>query len=145
MRQNNFSALMKPKIKIIFISFLLTFLLFANLTSAALVNCGGYNPDRTPQAPCTIGNLIGTIQLVINFLLSWAWLISILLIVISGFRMVFSAGNEERVSQARTSLSQAILGFIIILISFVMLNLVIGLLTGNFDFNALKNTFDLVQ
>ncbi len=120
-------------------------LVAANFTSAALVNCGGYG-ETGKQPPCGIGDLIGTVRLIINFLLSWAWLVSILFIVISGFRMVFSGGNEEAVTTAKTSLGYAIGGFIIIMLSFVILNLVVGFITGagSLSSDALFDAFKLV-
>ena len=113
---------MKTKIAV----FSIIGLLVANFASAiALVNCKG-----TVASPCDIPKLLETIRLVINFLLSWAWLISILFIVYSGIRMVLAGGNEERLSTAKTSLNHAIVGFVIILVSFILINTVIGILTG---------------
>jgi hypothetical protein len=126
--------------KIYLISFLILGLFIANFASAAIVNCGTRsNPD-----PCTIGDLITTLRLIVNTLLSWAWLVSIVMIVWSGFQMVMAAGNEEALSKAKASLTNAILGFVLILISFVLVNFVIGLLTGDFNPGALQDAFHLL-
>lgn len=137
----------KQKTTKVFIAALLGIFLFAGLAQAALVNCGGNGTvGGVPQAPCTIGDMIGTIKLIVNFLLSWAWLISILFIVVAGIQMVMAGGNQETLTKAKTSLSHAIVGFIIILCSFVLINLVVGLLTGagGLDPAALMNAFLLV-
>jgi len=136
---------MTQKIKIIF-AICLLMLVFANFSQAALVNCGSYNENGTRQSDCTLGSLIDTVGLIINFLLSWAWLVSILFIVVSGIRMVLSGGNEERLSSAKASLSNAIIGFILILLSFVIINLVIGLFTGGSTLgpNAFLDAFRLI-
>ncbi|HTL39340.1 MAG TPA: hypothetical protein VL306_00805 [Methylomirabilota bacterium] len=136
---------MKSKNKIIFLSLLLGLLLVSNVAHAALINCGGRG--ATGQQPdCQIGDIIVSIKNIINFLLSWAWLISTFLIVVSGFKMVFAAGNEEAISSAKTSLSHAIIGFIIIMLSFLIVNFVIGLLTGGgaFSPDALMGSFNLI-
>jgi len=112
----------------------------SNFAFAALVNCGGHNPDGTVNQ-CGIGDLIGTIRVIINFLLSWAWLVSVFMIVLSGFRMIFARGDTEAISSAKTSLTHAIVGFILILLSFVILNLVVGLITGGGNLNS-SSIFD---
>ena len=94
----------------------------ANFASAAIINCSD---------DCTIRDLVRTVERVVNFLLFYAWLIALIFIVISGIRLVFSAGNEEVVSKARTSLNNAIIGFILILVSFVLINFVIFTLSGS--------------
>ena len=135
---------MKSKIQIIFL-LCLTLLLFANVSHAALIQCSGNNPNGSAGSPCTIGDLVGTVRLIINFLLSWAWLVSMLFIVISGIRMVIAQGNEEDLAVAKAGLSNAIIGFILILLSFVILNLVVGILTGGgLNPSALTNAFNLV-
>lgn len=119
---------------------------FLNFANAAFVNCGGYDEDGTKMPECDIPTLILTINVIINFLLSWAWLISLVFIVWSGIQMTFSGGNEETLTKAKASLSNAVIGFIIIMIAFVLLNFVVGLLTGTggLDANALKNAFRLI-
>lgn len=137
---------MKSKIKIIFLVFLVGLLLFANTPSVAqafqLINCGSSSPAGN-QTPCGIGDLLYTVRLLINFLLSVAWLVSILFIVVSGVRMILAQGNEESLTKAKASLSNAIIGFIIILTSFIILNLVVGFLTGGES--GLTNAFDLIK
>src|ERR1700733_5868579 len=105
--------------------FVILFLLIPAVSFAQIVGCG-HNQAGENQNPCTIGDLIGTIKYIINFLLSWAWLVAIFLIVVSGFRMIIARGDTEAISSAKTSLNNAIMGFIIILLSFIILNLVVG-------------------
>lgn len=122
---------MKPKIKIILILVLLVLVTSPNFASAALINCGGYGAGEShSQGACDIPALIQSIKNIINFLFSYAGLIAIVLIVWAGFQMLLAGGNEERITAAKTSLNHAITGFVIILVSFVIVNFVIGVLTG---------------
>jgi hypothetical protein len=66
------------------------------------------------------------------------------MIVVAGFRMVFAAGNEEAIGAAKTNLSSAIIGFVLILFSFVIVNLVVGIVTGNLGVDAISNAFKLL-
>lgn len=49
-----------------------------------------------------------------------AGLISMFLIILSGFRYITARGNEEQVAQARKGLQWAIIGLIVILLSYVI-------------------------
>ncbi len=122
---------LKQNHRIILASVMLAFLLFANVSSAAIVNCGGRDANGNPQADCTIGNLFQTIFRIINFLLSWAWLVATLVIVWAGWEMVNAGGNEEMVSKAKTSLTHGIIGFFLIMAAFVLINFVVSILTGS--------------
>jgi hypothetical protein len=120
---------LKPKTKSI-ILFVLTglFLFAANYAQADLVKCGG--PTAGEQA-CTIADLIKTIVAIINLLFSWAWLVSTLLIVWGGWGMVTAGGNAENIEGAKTVFKQAVIGFFLIMASFVLINFVIGILFGD--------------
>jgi len=120
---------MKPKIKI-FISCLMLGLVLANFASAALVNCGGRGETGT-QPECGIGDLFLTVIRIIDFLLSWAWLVTIIFIVWAGWGMVTAGGNEEKISIAKSILSNAIIGFFLVMIAFVLLNFIVSILTGS--------------
>lgn len=117
---------MTPKTKKFIILFtLLTFLLVGNFANAAIVNCGGTTNNPTP---CTIRNLIETVVAIINILLSWAWLVSTLFVVWGGWQMVTSGGNEEQITAGKTIFSQAIIGFFLVMASFILINFVVGIL-----------------
>ncbi len=122
---------MKPRAKIIVFGFLLVFLLSANFAQAALINCGGRGVGESGQQPaCDIPALIQTVKNLINILFSYAGLVAIVLVLIAGLRMIFAHGNEEQIASAKSNLSSALLGFVIILVSFVVINFVVALLTG---------------
>ncbi|MBX4186749.1 MAG: pilin [Candidatus Doudnabacteria bacterium] len=55
-----------------------------------------------------------------NFLIV-AGLISMFLIILSGFRYITSRGNDEQVGQAKRGLTWAVIGLIVILLSYVIL------------------------
>ena len=72
-------------------------------------------------------NTIGCVVLaVIKALLALAFLATILFMVISGFRYVTSAGNEEAVTAAKQNLIWAIVGIVVILLAWVILSIVVN-------------------
>src|SRR4051812_16563503 len=57
---------------------------------------------------------------IINFLLLFAALIAILMIVIGGYKYITSAGNAESAKSGRATVVNAIIGLAIIILSFVI-------------------------
>lgn len=120
---------MTPKTKkIIFLSTLAAFLLVGTFADAAIVNCGGTSNHSNA---CTIGDLIDTVVAIINLLLSWAWLVSMLFIIWGGWQMVSSGGNDEQIAAGKTIFSQALIGFFLIMVSYVLINFVVSILSGS--------------
>ena len=64
------------------------------------------------------------LQNIINFLLMFAGVIALFLIVYSGIKFVTSSGDPQRVESARKTLTYAIIGFVFILLSFFVINFI---------------------
>jgi len=79
--------------------------------------------------PYYLGNII-------NGFFALSGIAAILLIMISGIRLLMSAGDPTGVAKARKSLYYSILGFVIVLASFLILK-VISYITGAECINAL--------
>ncbi len=119
--------MMKSKYKVLFICLLIG-LSLANLASADLVTCGGRGDD---PAGCGIQDLIFLIERIINFLLSWAWIIAIFYIMWSGYNMVFAGGDSEQIQNAKTQFSHAIIGFVLIMCAYLLINWIVGIFSGD--------------
>ncbi len=89
-----------------------------------LIPCGGYSTDS--QAPCTISDFFYMIARIINWLISLAGIYAVFHIIISGFRMVISQGNQEAVKKAQEGVINAVVGFAIVLASFLIVNTVVN-------------------
>jgi hypothetical protein len=116
-----------------------------------IVTCGRHLPSDATEADkqaneCTIGRLFQMVFNIINLLLSWAWLVATIMIVWAGWGMVNAGGNEEAVSEAKTTLTNAIIGFFLVLASFVLLNFIVSLITGEGTLTSQKilEAFDLI-
>ena len=95
------------------------FLLSPLITGAAgLVPCGG------PGDPCTACDLLVLAQNVLEFALKMAFLIIIGFIVYGGFRWIFSLGKEENLKAGQQIITNAIIGLIIILTAWIIVNTV---------------------
>lgn len=73
----------------------------------------------------------GFILKIINIALAVAGLIAVLFLIIGGFRYITSAGNEETAEQAKKIITNAIIGIVVIILSFVIVRVISGALVSN--------------
>lgn len=73
---------------------------------------------------------------VINGFFALSGIAAVILIIISGIRFLLSGGDAIKVAKAKTSLFYSVIGFLIILSSFLILR-VISFITGAECINAL--------
>lgn len=76
------------------------------------------------------GGLRGIVLAIINFALGFLGLLAVIMVIYGGFLYVSSAGNEENVKKAKQILLYAVLGIVIILISFALVNTILGAASG---------------
>jgi len=117
-KQNN------KTIKELIVFTILALLLIPVLTNAAtstlpLVPCGGPN-----QHECTLCDLLVLAQNILKFALEMAFLIIIGFIAYGGFRWIFSLGKEENLKAGQQIITNAIIGLIIILTAWIIVNTV---------------------
>jgi cytochrome bd-type quinol oxidase subunit 2 len=68
---------------------------------------------------------------VINVALAVAGLVAVLFLLIGGFRYITSAGNEETAEQAKKIITNAIIGIVVIILSFVIVRVISNALISN--------------
>jgi len=69
------------------------------------------------------------IQNIVNFALIFASVVAVFLVIFSGIKFISSAGDKEKIESAKKTLTWAIAGLILIIFSFVIIN-VISEITG---------------
>jgi len=109
--------------KLILIFFLLVLLLPLITKAAGLVPCGGEDED-----PCTFCDLLILFQNVLKFALVIVFLIVIVFIVYGGFRWIFSGGNEANIKAGMKIITNAIIGLMIVLCAWLIVNTVFWLI-----------------
>lgn len=85
-----------------------------------------------PQPPCSALNgvrcdTVGANDLIvkiINILLAVAFLVAVLFLIIGGFRYIASAGNEEAAEKGRNTIINALIGIVVIILSYVIVRVV---------------------
>ncbi|MEK7524108.1 MAG: hypothetical protein AAB588_03695, partial [Patescibacteria group bacterium] len=66
---------------------------------------------------------------IVNFFLTFLGLLAVVMVIYGGFLYVSSAGNEESVGKAKKILLYAGLGIIVIIVSFALVNTILGAAT----------------
>src|SRR5436305_260538 len=125
--------MLKPKIKIISLLFPIVLLAgsFAPVVVSArgLVPCGGYSDNQgTHEKPCNVQDVFALFARVTNFLIAFAGVYAVYQIVNAGFWLIVSAGNEEAVSTQKKALTNAVIGFVLVMVAYLLINTVINLL-----------------
>ncbi len=79
---------------------------------------------------CSNFTLTGLIIYVINIMLALAGVISVLFLIIGGFWYITSAGNEETAEKGKGTVINAIIGIVIVILSYVIVTALSGVVTG---------------
>jgi len=105
---------------IFFVFIILSFL--PNLVSAqcpteGLVPCG------TEGCPCTLCHLFLMFQGIVNFFLfNIVPIVAVLMLVIGGFLFFFASGSPAALSRAKSTITSAVIGLIIIYTAWLIIN-----------------------
>ena len=122
--------LQKQKIKIFILLFSIAFLaILPNLSEArGLVPCGGYADDSgsVREPDCNVAYTFIMVARVTNWLIASAGLYAVYQLINNGFWLVASFGKEESITKRKTALSNAIVGFVMVLMAFTFVNTAIN-------------------
>lgn len=87
----------------------------------SLVPCG----TSTTKARCDFKDIILLIVRVINLMLVASAVVAMYYTLLSGWGMMTSLGNPEKIMAAKTGFEKALVGFAIVLLSFAFINLLV--------------------
>ncbi len=127
---------MKKRIANFFLAPLLFFMTFGT-SSAAFIDIwkgtsgGGCNKSATG---CSLCDGVKVVVNSINILTELAVVLAVGMTVYGAIVLMISGGSEERVKKGRGSITSAIIGLIIVLAGWLIINTVLHLITGNIDF-----------
>ena len=109
-----------------FVLILLSYFIASPVYAAGLVPCGGTNEHE-----CGLSDLIGMANGIEAYLLYIGVFVGVLMISYAGFTLVISQGNESAMETAKSRVWNVAVGFVIILLAFLIVNTVLTVLTGN--------------
>lgn len=110
--------------KIINILSFLSFLIPAKAYAASIIPTTDWGSCVNAAGVATLDCIPIVLQNIINFLVLFAGVVCVFLIVFAGFKFVTSEGDPEKVAASRKTMLYALGGFIFVLLSFVILNFI---------------------
>lgn len=132
-------SLLKQKINVVLLVCILAFNFGANFAfpqmalARGLVPCGGYSDDKgTREPPCNVQFIFYMVARVTNWLISVAGIYAVYKIVQAGWGFTIALGNEEKLTQLKGQITDAVVGFVLVLMAYMMVNFVTNIaITGN--------------
>ena len=116
------------KVAEVLLAISLTFapLLVANAQLNRTFSC-----DPSSGLNCSAGGSINSlIRTVINWMLGIAFGVAVLFLIIGGFWYITSAGNEETAEKGKGTVINAIIGIVVIILSWVIINVISNLVSN---------------
>ncbi len=105
----------------------LIFLPFAILFGANLSSA--YTPAMSPIIPYNPSNLSdfgALINTIINFVTTFVGVVAILYLILAGFNYIMAGGNAKKAAAAKDGIINAILGIVIVIIAWILVQLVMN-------------------
>lgn len=91
---------------------------FVSKAQAKVDNPGGFFPE--PGG----GDIKGLLYWIINQLLGLAGIVAILFLIIGGYQYIFSGASEESAEKGKKTLTNAVIGLIIVVLSYTIISVV---------------------
>ena len=108
-----------------FVLILLSYFIAVPVYAEGLVTCG-----NTGQAECGLSDLIAMANSIVAYLLYIGVFVGVVMISYAGFTLVTSQGNEGAMEQAKSRVWNVAVGFIIILLAWLIVSTILTVLTG---------------
>src|SRR4030043_431574 len=99
-------------------------------TNICLRPCPGVTPPESANR-CTLCDIFKLAQNIINFILAAIFVIAPIFVIAGGIMMLTSAGEPDKVSRGKKAITSAIIGLIIALLSWVIINVVLNELANS--------------
>ncbi len=122
----NFSGLLHFKTTIVFLTLVVLF--FASAWSALALDTG---LEYGAYTGLTTQDIRVTIMKIVRVILGFVGIIALIIIIYGGYVWMTSAGNPEKIDQAKKILQNAAIGLAIIFFSFAIVSFIIRMLEGS--------------
>lgn len=91
--------------------------------------------ELVPTNIIGINNIVLIVQAVIRFILVVAFVIAFVMLLIGGVRWILAGGDEKAVASARSTITAALIGLVIVLVAYAIIRLVeiffnVSIITG---------------
>jgi hypothetical protein len=101
------------------------------VTKAQLINQFAQNCPQGTGVRCSEGNLGAIFVTIINWALAIAFILAVIFLIYGGFQYILSGGNEELAKNGRQAIFNALVGIVIIVLSYVIVQIVYRFVSGS--------------
>lgn len=101
------------------------------VADAQLINQFVNNCPADTGVRCSEGSIASIFRLIINWALAIAFIAAVIILIYGGFLYITSAGNTENATKGKTAIINAIIGIVIIVLSYVIVQIVYRFVSGS--------------
>lgn len=101
------------------------------LPALVMAQDSGLIPCGYGDNPCDTGDVANFVNGLISFLIQMLGIIAVIVMVYAGFRLVTSGGNEGEATKAKELFTNVVIGIVIILAAWLVVDTIMKTLTGD--------------
>jgi hypothetical protein len=94
----------------------------------------GVTCNQQGEGPCTFCEMLIVVSNITDFLTKIAFTIAVAMSFTGGMMMILSAGDEKRFTQGKSLITNAVIGIAIISVSWIIVNTLFHVMTGDNNF-----------
>lgn len=80
---------------------------------------------------CTDGSVSSMFRLILNWALTLAFIAAVIYLIYGGFQYISSAGNQESATRGRATIINAVIGIVVIVLSYTIVQIVYNFVAGS--------------
>lgn len=100
------------------------------LPGGASINSSSSEGIKNPLEQGGISTVTQLLGKVINWMLGLVGFIALIALITGGARMIMDFGNEEQVKKGKTTVLWAVIGLLVVILSYAIINIVTGEILG---------------
>ena len=125
---------MKKTLSTVLVSIIMYGLLVTPVLAQVVNIWEGVTCNESGADPCTLCDMLKVAANIVTFLVEIALVIGALMIVYGAILMMVSGGSQERYRKGKSAVTSAFIGVFIALSSWVIINTILHILTGDPNF-----------
>ncbi len=98
---------------------------------AQLINTFVNNCPADTGVRCSEGSIASIFRLIINWALAIAFIAAVVVLIYGGFLYITSAGNTDQATKGKTAIMNALVGVVIIVLSYIIVQIVYRFVSGS--------------
>lgn len=100
------------------------------VAKAGLVDTFVNNCPVDTGVRCSEGSIAAIFRLIINWALAIAFIAAVIMLIYGGFLYITSAGNTDNATKGKTAITNALVGVVIIVLSYIIVQIVYRFVSG---------------